>query len=59
MQIKPAGLDDLTALVHCINAALEHVPPVTRSMIESAATPRIKSLESILNPPDDKNQDHG
>jgi hypothetical protein len=59
MQIKPAGIDDLGALVHIVNALLEHAPPITRNIFESLADQRIKSLEGILNPPSDKNQEHG
>lgn len=59
MQTKPAGIDDLTAVVQIMNAMLEHVPPATRGILESLADPRLKSLESILNPPADKNQEHG
>ena len=59
MQIKPAGIDDLVALVHLMNAALEHVPPSTRKILEELSEPRIKAIEMILSPPGDKNQDHG
>ena len=57
--IKPAGIEDLQAIADLVNAALEHVPPVTRGILESLAAPRFKSLDGILNPPADKNQEHG
>lgn len=59
MQIKPAGIDDLAALVHVVNALLEHAPPVTRNIFEGLAGQHIKAIEAVLNPLADKNQDHG
>ena len=58
MQIKPAGLDNLSAIVHCLNAALEHVPPVTRSMIEANVKPHVDALDAVINPREDKNMEH-
>lgn len=59
MLTKPPGIDDLSELVHLLNAAMEHVPPHTRAFLERNANARVKGIEDALCPPADKNQDHG
>ena len=59
MNIKPAGISNLEALVHLINAALEHCPPATKAIFDGLAQPHVTALNDILDPPGEKNQDHG
>ena len=59
MHIKPAGIAELETIVHGLNAAMEHVPPATRAILEQMIAPQVKALEAVLNPPEDKNMEHG
>ena len=43
-------MESLVALTRILNAALEHCPPETRSILSAAGQPHLSALEKELTP---------